>query len=317
MERYIKSGGALAAPAPDAGATAEHPTAGNAGTGTPASVPGAYWYHMITEELRQLLTDAGLVPSSSDLTQVSKAVQALIEVKSGQYALDTGAADAYVIALNPVPAAYENGMTVRFKALNANTGPSTLDAGAGADALVNDQGAALQANDVLAGSIVTAVYDSASASWMITTMVPSQSKAIGTVIAYQAGAFSFPQSVKTTVTFDTVVEDTLNALNGAAGEITVPAGMGITRAVGLMAIAFGTQSGGTRQLYPQLNGANVIGGPSAATSGYADSFVGLTVPFGIKVAAGDVISFYGLQDSVSSLSSPANNNQIVCRFLRS
>jgi microcystin-dependent protein len=88
MERYIKSGGAGAAPAPDAGATAEFPTSGNAGTGTPASVPGPYWFHMITEELRQVITDGGLVPDAATLNQLSAAIQALI--KAAPAALQPG-----------------------------------------------------------------------------------------------------------------------------------------------------------------------------------------------------------------------------------
>ena len=85
MERYIKSGGAAAAPAPDAGATPDYPTTGNAGTGTPASVPGAYWYHMMAEEMRKAIVDAGQVPSATDLSQLSAAIHPIDQVTGVQY----------------------------------------------------------------------------------------------------------------------------------------------------------------------------------------------------------------------------------------
>jgi len=130
---------------------------------------------MITEELRKVITDAGLTPDDTDLTQLSTAIQSMIDAQSGNYALDTGAADAYVIALDPVITAYTDGMVVRFKVLNANaTATPTLDAGGGAVTIVNDQGGAVAAGDMPAGSIITAVYDAASSKWMITTSVPSQ-----------------------------------------------------------------------------------------------------------------------------------------------
>ncbi len=43
------------------------------------------------------------------------------------YAVDTGSANAYVIALAPALAANVIGMLITFKATNANTGASTLN----------------------------------------------------------------------------------------------------------------------------------------------------------------------------------------------
>jgi len=40
----------------------------------PATVPGPWWYHMVTEEIRAALVAAGLVPSSSDINQLSQAI---------------------------------------------------------------------------------------------------------------------------------------------------------------------------------------------------------------------------------------------------
>lgn len=83
MDRQFESGAAVAAPGAPAAPSVGYPTAGNPGTGTPATKPGAYWYHMITEEIRKTIVDAGLVPAAGDLTQLSAAIQALGKTKPG------------------------------------------------------------------------------------------------------------------------------------------------------------------------------------------------------------------------------------------
>jgi len=76
------------------------------------------------------------------------------------YAADSGAADAYVVTLNPAPLAYSEGMTVDFKATNANTGASTINVNSlGVKAIRAYDGAVLVAGQIPAGGIVTARYD--------------------------------------------------------------------------------------------------------------------------------------------------------------
>lgn len=53
------------------------PRAGNAMTGEKATRPGPYWYHMITQELRNLVVAAGLTPDAGSLNQVLLALQAM------------------------------------------------------------------------------------------------------------------------------------------------------------------------------------------------------------------------------------------------
>lgn len=76
MDRYLQSGGAGLAPAAPA-ASAGYPTGGNPGGGVPASKPGEWWFHMITEELRAVITAAGLTPDHANLGQVAQAVALL------------------------------------------------------------------------------------------------------------------------------------------------------------------------------------------------------------------------------------------------
>jgi hypothetical protein len=78
MDRVFESGAAVAAPAAPASPSNGYATAGNPATATPATKPGPYWYHMITESLRKLVVDAGLTPDHTNLSLVSQAVQAMI-----------------------------------------------------------------------------------------------------------------------------------------------------------------------------------------------------------------------------------------------
>ncbi len=108
------------------------------------------------------------------ITLSTAQIQAMIEAMAGNYYLDTGAANAYVIAMNPPVTAYTNGMPFSFRVSHANTGASTLDAGAGAVALVNNIGGALVSGDLPINSVVSGFYDSAAGKFLISTLVSSQ-----------------------------------------------------------------------------------------------------------------------------------------------
>lgn len=124
--------------------------------------------------LDQIITAAGLTVDHNNSAQPLEAIQRLIDAQAGNYALDTGAANAYVVALSPAIAAYTDGMTVRVKAVNANNGASTLNAGGGAVSLVSDVGGALVGGDIPAGGIFTATYIASAGKFYITSLVQSQ-----------------------------------------------------------------------------------------------------------------------------------------------
>ncbi len=72
------------------------------------------------------------------------------------YAVDTGIADAYVVALPYTPAAYSEGMVVNCRIINANTGPSTLNVNTLGDVVIKNQdGTDLLEDDLPAGSLPT------------------------------------------------------------------------------------------------------------------------------------------------------------------
>lgn len=81
MDRIYASGAAGSAPSAPASPSSGYPTAGNPGTGTPATKPGPYWYHMIMEELMAIITAGGITPAPGTLNQVKQALDALYAPK--------------------------------------------------------------------------------------------------------------------------------------------------------------------------------------------------------------------------------------------
>jgi uncharacterized protein GlcG (DUF336 family) len=127
---------------------------------------------LFAELLFIITTLAGLVFSKLNTTQLAQALNQLF----GFYSTDTGAANAYVTACNPAVTTRITGTRVTFIAAHANTGPSTLNYGGGAVALVNADGAALQANQIVANQAYTAV-DIGSAGMQL--LSPTTSSVIG------------------------------------------------------------------------------------------------------------------------------------------
>ena len=78
MNRFNTAAGAAAAPTAPSAPANPYFTKGNPGSGIPATQPGEWWFHMISEEIRQVISDAGLTPDHTNLTQLSAAISALI-----------------------------------------------------------------------------------------------------------------------------------------------------------------------------------------------------------------------------------------------
>lgn len=74
MDRAFASGSSASPPSAPGSPSIGYATAGNPGGGTPATKPGAYWFHMVTEELLGVIAAAGLTPSQSDITQLLQAL---------------------------------------------------------------------------------------------------------------------------------------------------------------------------------------------------------------------------------------------------
>lgn len=78
MYRIDDATAATSLPAPEAASTEGYFTEGNPATGTPATKVRGSWLNMVQEELRGVVTAAGLTPSKTNYMQVAAAVKALI-----------------------------------------------------------------------------------------------------------------------------------------------------------------------------------------------------------------------------------------------
>jgi len=110
-----------------------------------------------TSSETQAGTDSGTL---AELFAAPSDIAANTQNQQHVYAADTGAADAYAIALTPAITAYAAGQRFCFLATNVNTGASTLDVnslGTKTILKLNDQ--ALEAGDIEAGQIVDVVYN--------------------------------------------------------------------------------------------------------------------------------------------------------------
>ena len=133
-----------------------------------------------------LLNAAGIVPSgNADTVVASQYMQGILyQVMTGELFEDSGAADAYVLAPltdNYTPAAYKEGMAVRFVPDNTNTGATTVNVSAlGAKDIVLD-GAALTAGAIVAGDTLTLVFDFANDRFELAAVSKANTEARGLV----------------------------------------------------------------------------------------------------------------------------------------
>jgi hypothetical protein len=100
---------------------------------------------------------------------------------------DTGAADAYVVTLTPVPSSLTRYLTVCFKAsaANATTTPTINVNGLGAKTIVSEGGAAVTAGVIQASGYYWLQYDDSSAKFFMVSN-PSKVPGAGVVLAPNA-----------------------------------------------------------------------------------------------------------------------------------
>lgn len=113
-----------------------------AGTNTTQAASTAF-----VEAARVILANADAAHLADDVHHVN-------------YAPDTGAANAYVVTLSPAQTTYTAGMVISFKALNANTGASTININnIGVKSITKNVSTALASGDILSGQIIDVEYD--------------------------------------------------------------------------------------------------------------------------------------------------------------
>ena len=75
MDHVFESGASGTPPSAPASPSTGYATAGNPGGGVPATKPGPWWYHMVTEELRAVIVAAGLTPDHTSVVQLLAALR--------------------------------------------------------------------------------------------------------------------------------------------------------------------------------------------------------------------------------------------------
>lgn len=96
-----------------------------------------------------------MTPTDDDLTQVLQAVRSQFI----NYAVDGGAVNNLSVAFDPPLSFYPVGLPIRVLVYFTNTGPATIDAGAGRVPIKHTDGLPTAAGELPAGGVVNLVYD--------------------------------------------------------------------------------------------------------------------------------------------------------------
>lgn len=186
------------------------------------SVEPAIEYNSLANELQNLVTGTGQTFDAADLNQLGKAMS--IYAAGGNFYVDTGAANAYVLGViggKQAPKVYFDGMLARFIAGNSNSGASTVNvAGLGVKNIKLDNiGTAVPAGYILANREISLSYNS-SGGYFILLPHSVPNLFIGASV-YLASNFTLPDGVSTKIPLDTVEYDT-DAIWNAPGNRLIP-----------------------------------------------------------------------------------------------
>jgi hypothetical protein len=132
---------------------------GNPSTGTMGSIPPAASIEYPQREIVNLITDAEMTPTNSDLHQLAKAIQsgALI------YEDDTGVVNQVALNCTPQVMALQKGMIFISEIAVTNTGPSTATVNGLTAPIVHPRdGSPLLAFDLNKGQMVALAFDGAN-----------------------------------------------------------------------------------------------------------------------------------------------------------
>ncbi|MFA6076364.1 MAG: hypothetical protein WC778_11105 [Negativicutes bacterium] len=125
--RNFQAGAAASPPTAPASPSVGYATNGNPSTATPATQPGAFWFHKIGEELRAAIVAGGISPSDTDLGQLAKTKQLhfIALTASGNFTTPANITTSTVFEITLVGAGAGGG---------GSNGTSTVGGGGGAGA---------------------------------------------------------------------------------------------------------------------------------------------------------------------------------------
>ncbi|WP_310650546.1 hypothetical protein [Pseudomonas sp. FW305-28] len=136
--------------------------------GTPGSLIPARWGNSVTDEVLNVIDEAGLNPNEADSTQLIQAIRRINQAGSENHAQDNGAANIYTVAYLPALSTLVDGMVLRFKAKTANTGASTFSPNdLSAKPIVGLALSALQAGEIVANGMCSVVWSATLDKWVL------------------------------------------------------------------------------------------------------------------------------------------------------
>jgi hypothetical protein len=136
--------------------------------------------------LHRFKANGAIEVTADPVLNMDVATKQWVEARVGDYSLDTGTANAKVLALNPVITAYSVNFVGTFKNAVLNTGPCTINFGGGIVPLVSGTGAALGGGDLPAGIVAEYQYIVTDNKAYITTLRLPPSGAAAAAIASAA-----------------------------------------------------------------------------------------------------------------------------------
>lgn len=119
------------------------------------SIPPAAAFENPMRELVHIISDSMLSPDDGDLEQCAKGIRS----QRMNFVQDTGSINVLSVALSPPLGGYTLGLPLRVKIYQTNTGPTTIDAGAGRVPVRKPSGAEMAAGDLPGGGLAELVYD--------------------------------------------------------------------------------------------------------------------------------------------------------------
>ncbi|WP_265532602.1 hypothetical protein [Pseudomonas saponiphila] len=137
---------------------------------TPAPDSGYVGLYVATVAFGQTTITSGNITQYSGAPLLPSGVLQSIQGGNTTYALDIGAANAYAATFFPAITSLQDGLMLRFKASNANTGASTFSPnGISAAPIVGGNHSALQGGEIVATGVVWVQWNSTigSGSWVL------------------------------------------------------------------------------------------------------------------------------------------------------
>ncbi len=166
---------------------------------TPSPDSGYIGLYVVTVAFGQTTIVSGNIAQYSGAPLLPSGILQSIQNGTTSYALDVGTANAYSAYFSPAITVLQDGLTLRFKALNANSGASTFSPnGLAPAAIVGGGHSALQGGEIIANSEVWLQWNSSigGGSWVLVsvtgggTPVAAATQSRHAVQKAQLGSFS-------------------------------------------------------------------------------------------------------------------------------